>query len=129
METRCARQRARRTRVELQLYRGAGDRQYRELGAFVRYCVSRLEREFGEVGQWSVTIEPSGGAFASVVSLHGDAHVLASEGVGLDGALAAWEAMCKLEQSLREARVQNASNEAPARPFRGSLVGGVGRAG
>ncbi len=126
MDTRCATQRARRTRVELQLYRGAGVRQYRELGAFVRYCVSRIEREIGEVGHWSVTIAPSGGAFASVVSIHGDAHALAAEGVGFDGALAVWEAMCKLEQSLREARVQEVSNQAPAR--RSSLVDGVGRA-
>jgi hypothetical protein len=88
----------------LQLHRGAGDRQYRELGAFVHYCVSRIERELGEIDHWSVTIGPAQGGFVSVVAITREDEALEATGVALDGALAAWEAMCKLEQQLRELR-------------------------
>jgi hypothetical protein len=104
MTSRCARARAQRARVDLQLHHGAGDRQYRELGAFVHYCVSRIERELGEIDHWSVTIVPARGGFTSVVAITDEAELLESTGVALDGALAAWEAMCKLEQRLRERR-------------------------
>lgn len=104
MESRCARARAKRARVELQLHRGAGARQYRELGAFVRYCVSRIERELGEIEHWSVTIAPAGGEFTSLVAVQDAGDAIESTGTGMDGPLAAWEALCRLEQRLREAR-------------------------
>jgi hypothetical protein len=104
MGSRCARARAMRARVELQLHQGAGIRQYRELGAFVRYCVSRIERELGEIEHWSVTIAPAGGKFTSVVAVQDAGDAIESTGTGMDGPLAAWEALCRLEQRLREAR-------------------------
>ena len=85
MESRCARARAQRARVELQLHRGAGARQYRELGAFVRYCVSRIERELGEIEHWSVTIAPTGGKFSSVVAVKDGDDAIESKGTGMDG--------------------------------------------
>lgn len=106
MESRCARARAKRARVELQLHNGAGARQYRELGAFVRYCVSRIERELGEIEHWSVTIAPAGGEFTSAVAIKDGTETIESRGAGMDGPLAAWEALCKLEQLLREARAR-----------------------
>ncbi|HEX3757210.1 MAG TPA: hypothetical protein VHW23_00830 [Kofleriaceae bacterium] len=114
MESRCARARAKRARVELQLHSGAGARQYRELGAFVRYCVSRIERELGEIEHWSVTIAPAGGEFTSAVSIKDGPDTIESTGAGMDGPLAAWEALCKLEQLLREARARRATNAALA---------------
>lgn len=114
MESRYARARARRVRVELQLHRGAGARQYRELGAFVRYCVSRIERELGEIEHWSVTIAPASGEFSSVVAVQDAADTIESTGKGLDGPLAAWEALCKLEQLLREARARRTADAALA---------------
>lgn len=114
MESRCARARARRTRVELLLHSGAGVRQYRELGAFVRYCVSRIERELGEIEHWSVTIAPAGGGFTSVVAVQDGSDAIESTGTGLDGPLAAWEALCRLEQRLREARACRAAEAALA---------------
>ena len=117
MESRCARLRAKRARVEVQLYDGAGARQYRELGAFVRYCVSRIERELGEIPHWSVQILPAGGGFASVIAIRDGGDVLETRGTGIDGALAAWEALCKLEQLLREVRAgRNADPGRAARP-------------
>lgn len=95
-----------RTRVELQLHHGAGARQYRELGAFVRYCVSRIERDLGEIEHWSVTISPSGGEFFSVVAVNDGDEAIEAIGTGMDGPLAAWEALCRLEQRLREARAR-----------------------
>ena len=110
MESRCARARANRARVKLQLHSGAGVRQYRELGAFVRYCVSRIERELGEIEHWSVTIAPAGGEFSSRVAIHSADDDLESTGLGMDGPLAAWDALCKLEQLLREARARRCSD-------------------
>jgi hypothetical protein len=114
MESRCARARAKRARVELQLHSGAGARQYRELGAFVRYCVSRIERELGEIEHWSVTIAPTGGEFTSVVAIKDGSDAIESTGIGMDGPLAAWEALCKLEQRLREARARRTAGAALA---------------
>ncbi len=114
MESRCARARAMRARVELQLHRGAGTRQYRELGAFVRYCVSRIERELGEIEHWSVTIAPVGGEFTSIVAVQDGCDAIESTGTGMDGPLAAWEALCRLEQRLREARAHRTAGAALA---------------
>lgn len=124
MESRCARARAQRARVELQLHRGAGARQYRELGAFVRYCVSRIERELGEIEHWSVTIAPASGEFTSVVAVKDGSDAIESTGTGMDGPLAAWEALCRLEQLLREARAHRTPGAAPAAgtPVRRHLV-------
>jgi hypothetical protein len=112
MESRCARARAKRARVELLLHRGAGVRQYRELGAFVRYCVSRIERDLGEIEHWSETIAPVGGEFTSVVAIQDGSDVIESTGTGMDGPLAAWEALCRLEQRLREARAGRTADAA-----------------
>jgi hypothetical protein len=106
--------RARRARVELQLHREAGARQYRELGAFVRYCVSRIERELGEIEHWSVTIAPASGAFTSVVAIKDGSDAIESTGTGMDGPLAAWDALCRLEQRLRDARARRTAGAALA---------------
>lgn len=95
---------ARRTRIQVQLPAWASARQQRELTAFARYCVARLEREVGELEQWVVTanLDPRGG-FTSTVTAHraGVTDVVAS-GVGQDGTLAMWDALCNIEQALRE---------------------------
>ena len=121
MESRCARARAKRARVELRLHSGAGTRQYRELGAFVRYCVSRIEREFGEIAHWAVSIVPSGGEFISVVAVEDAGEAIETRGRGMDGPLAAWEALCQLEQRLREVRAHRAA-EAIAHGSSGTAV-------
>src|SRR5262249_61311362 len=106
MDSRCARARANRARVKLELHSGAGVRQSRELGAFVRYCVSRVERELGEIDRWSVTLAPAGGEFTSRVEIESASDSLQSTGRGFDGPLAVWDALCKLEQLLRDARAR-----------------------
>jgi hypothetical protein len=75
--------------------------------------VSRIERELGEIPQWSVTIAPSGGEFSSRVAIESAEDSLESTGLGLDGPLAAWDALCKLEQLLREARARRCTDTSP----------------
>jgi len=104
MELRTARERAKANRIELQLHAQASARQQRELGAFVRFCVARLERELGPSERWIVKIDPSSGGFRSMVAMHDGALAIESTGRGLDGPLAVWDALCRLEQAVREAR-------------------------
>jgi hypothetical protein len=106
MESKSARDRTARERIQLQLDEYASARQHRELGAFVRYCVIRIERELGEPERWMVRIAPSGSGFASTVAVQDSGLALESTGSGLDGALAVWDALCSLEQALREARAR-----------------------
>ncbi|MBX3159011.1 MAG: hypothetical protein KF773_23795 [Deltaproteobacteria bacterium] len=91
-------------RIQVQLHHHAPARHHRELGAFVRYCVRRLERELGASERWVVTIVPEMRGFRSTVAVHDGDRVLQRSSNGLDGALATWDALCILEQALRESR-------------------------
>jgi hypothetical protein len=89
--------------VELELYAQASVRQHRELGAFVRYCVARLERELQMTARWwLVKILPARGGFACDLVVQHASAVVQANGQGHDGPLAAWEALCRIEQLLRE---------------------------
>ena len=94
---------ARRSRIKVELPEWSSPRQQRELTAFARYCVARLEREHGELDRWVVTTiaDPDGGFATTVVAEQGTATVEA-RGAGQDGTLAIWDALCNLEQALRE---------------------------
>jgi hypothetical protein len=95
-----------RVDVVLQLPRSATSRLQRELGAFARYCVTRIERELGAREHWQVTIAPTtGGVFASQVAVTDRGVETEQRGRGHDAALAIWDAMCRIEQILREQRV------------------------
>jgi len=96
--------RARIERVEVRLAAAASHRERRELGAFVRFCVGRLERELAPSDHWIVTIVPDpAGGYASRVIAERRGEVLQAGGSGRDGTLAAWDALGKVEQALREA--------------------------
>ncbi len=88
--------------MELELHEDASVRQYREVGAFVRYCVARIERDSELADWWSVKIVPARSGFACEVVVQRRQLVVQSRGAGLDGPLAAWDALCKVEQVLRE---------------------------
>jgi hypothetical protein len=94
---------ARRSRIHVNLPAWASPRQQRELTAFARYCVARLERDVGELDQWVVTtaLDPRGGFTSSVVATHRGREVPA-RGQGRDGTLAIWDALCNIEQALLE---------------------------
>jgi hypothetical protein len=93
------------THVHLELLPGTSRKQERELGAFARYCVTRIERELGKRERWVVTIGlASGLGYTSRIAVHHFGIELVATGRGPDGALAIWDGMCQLEQSLRERR-------------------------
>ena len=89
--------------MELVLPPSVSERQRRDLGAFARYCARRIERELGTTERWSVTLSAGAGIqYASSVSVP-DAHgPIVGRGGSADAVLAIWEAMCQLEQRLRE---------------------------
>lgn len=92
-------------RLEIELHRGASPRQKRELGAFVRYCVERIERDLGVQERWAVRITMSSATgYTSSVEVRGPGLSLESSGSGTDGVLATWDAIGRVEQLLRERR-------------------------
>jgi len=93
----------RRVEVVLQLPRPSGSKLQHELGAFARYCVMRIERDIGAREYWRVTIAATvGGTFASLVVALDRGVETVQRGVGHDAALAIWDAMCRIEETLRE---------------------------
>jgi len=91
-------------RVELRLHEGASVKQYRELGLFVRDCVSRIERFADRADSWTVKIVPSRVCFCADVIVQDGGVVVQATGNGFDGAVAAWDAFAKVESQLRENR-------------------------
>ena len=81
--------------------------------AFARYCIRRVERELGEREAWLVEIAPSSGTYATRIEVHDMCGALEANGSGIDGALATWEAICRIEESLRECYRR------PTKPARG----------
>ncbi len=88
-------------RIAVRLPALASERLHRELGAFARYCIARIERELGRRGAWAVSVMPAPGGFASEISVREARSSFTERGQGLDGTLAIWDAMCRLEQRLR----------------------------
>lgn len=89
--------------MELVLPRRVSERQRRELGAFARYCAKRIERDLGTTERWTVTLSAGPGMqYGSSVSVHDAEGPIVGRGTSADAVLAIWEAMCLLEQRLRE---------------------------
>jgi hypothetical protein len=89
-------------RVDVRLPRNTSPRQERELGAFARYCVQRIEKELGEREHWLVEIVLGGRGYSALVEVQHYGFVLETRGAGNDGPLAIWDAMCRIEQELRD---------------------------
>lgn len=99
-----SRSRERQERIDVRVPEYASNRQQRELGAFARYCILRVEREFGQHQAWIVELGLSLRGYSSRISVGHRGIVLEEIGTGSDGALATWDAMCRIEQRLREQR-------------------------
>ena len=91
-------------RVEVRMPTNTSARQERELGAFARYCVQRIEKDLGERQEWTVEIDLGGRGYSALVEVHHLGLVLQTRGHGQDGPLAIWDAMCRIEQELRDRR-------------------------
>lgn len=100
-------QRNRKENVEVNAAAGMSDRQRKELEAFARYCATRLERELGVIEGWSVRIERYGRRANALVCARDGEICIEARGSSADNALAIWEAMCQLEQPLRELRMSS----------------------
>jgi hypothetical protein len=100
----------RKDRVSVLLPPSASAKQLRELGTFVLFCISRIERELGASESWAVAIAPGSEAFESRVTVCDNGLVIESSGSGADAVLATWDAICQLEQRLREARASCADD-------------------
>lgn len=90
--------------VRVSLPPAVSDRQRRELGAFVQYCVRRIGRELRALRVWSVSLISSSEGYASVVRVRVDGQTIEGRGIGVDAALTIYEAMCRLEQAARDRR-------------------------
>jgi hypothetical protein len=90
--------------VEVAVERAAvNDRRQRELNAFTRYCVLRIERELDDVDGWRVSVMGSGKRTSAIVRARRRGAVIEACGSAGDLIDAIWIAMCRLEQRLREA--------------------------
>lgn len=91
-------------RVDVRLPRNTSLKQERELGAFARYCVQRIEKDLGERQHWMVEIQIGSRGYAALIEVQHQGLVLETRGFGHDGPLAIWDAMCRIEQEIRERR-------------------------
>ena len=82
----------------------ASVKQERELGAFVRYCIQRIEKDLGERQQWRVEIDLGGRGYSAFIEVLHPGLQCEPTGYGHGGALGTWDAMCPTEQHLRERR-------------------------
>ena len=92
-------------RIDVRLPEYTSDKHCRELGAFARYWILLVERELGEHEAWRVDIALSLCGYSSRASADDRGFVLEERGNGSDGTLATWDAMCRIEQRLRERRL------------------------
>lgn len=84
---------------------GVGTRRSRELRAFVRFCVARIERELGRQGQWTVGVAIGAHGFTTAIEVLTRATEVRERGQAADAVLATWDAMARVEQRLREQRL------------------------
>jgi hypothetical protein len=89
-------------RIDVRVPTSASAKAERELGAFARYCVQRIEKDLGERQRWLVSIEIGGRGYSAFVEIEHLGLVVETRGYGNDGALAIWDAMCRIEQELRD---------------------------
>jgi len=87
--------------IDVRLPHNTSVKQERELGAFARYCVQRIEKDLGERQQWIVEIDLGGRGYSALVEVRYRDLQLETRGYGQDGPLAIWDAMCRMEQELR----------------------------
>jgi hypothetical protein len=73
-----------------------------ELVVFARYCADRIERELGPI-EWELSVRRGCAGFTCVVRAGRDGRRVQVAGVGPQPTYAVWNAMCSIEQPLRDA--------------------------
>jgi len=74
------------------------------LMVFARFCVARIAREIGGAEAWEVSYDRRDASTVAQVRARMGDEVLVGRGTHVDPTLAIWDAMCRIEQRLREAR-------------------------
>jgi hypothetical protein len=82
------------------------DRQLEDLTSFVSYCAARFARQLAITQRWIVTIGRRGRHACVCARVDTDSETITASGASLDFALAIWDAMCRVEQPLRELATQ-----------------------
>lgn len=91
-----------KARIDIRVPVGVSLKHERELGAFARYCVQRIEKDLGERQQWNIEIDLRAPNYVARIEVQHFGLVLETRGQGPDGPLAIWDAMCRIEQELRD---------------------------
>lgn len=73
-----------------------------ELRSFIVYCASRIERDLGDLERWTVLLRQSSAGFTGVVIVDHAGRRVEARSPGSDALLAVWNAMCRIEQPLRD---------------------------
>jgi hypothetical protein len=73
-----------------------------QLGGCAPYCILRVAGALGEPKPWVVHIVPARGGYASHIAFADRGVMIAEQGSGQDGTLATWDAMCRVEQRMRQ---------------------------
>ena len=94
-------------RGAVQFLPAVGSKHQSELAELTRRCIDRIGGEPGERARWEtwdVTIGISQSGFRTQFVLAHLGRVLVTRSAGRDPQLAVWDAMCRLEQMLRQRR-------------------------
>jgi hypothetical protein len=91
-------------RIEVRVPPTASAKHERELAAFARYCAQRIEKDMGEREHWIIEIALAKSSYTTLLQVEHFGTLIEVRGEGSDGPLAIWDAMCRLEQELRERR-------------------------
>jgi hypothetical protein len=74
-----------------------------ELRSFVGHCTERIERELGTLERWTVMLVPRIQiGFMGVVIVEHAGRTVEGRSPGRDALFAVWNAMCRVEQPLRD---------------------------
>lgn len=68
-----------------------------------RYCVQRIVRDLAGIDSWTVTLQPNGDRVTAEVRARVGNVAIEASGSDVHPAGAIWNAMCRIEQPLREA--------------------------
>ena len=93
------------SRIEIAWCEGVPTGQTCELDAFVRRCIDRIETELGRADAWIIRIAIDRSCHACHVTVRHGKHTISADSRSFDGAIAAWEALRKLEGLVRESRL------------------------
>src|SRR5512140_1339240 len=70
---------------------------------FARFCVTRLTRELAGADGWEVSYDQRADETVAMVRARMGDQVVIARGAHADPAIAVWNAMCRIEQPLRDA--------------------------